>query len=191
MCVVKDKLIFILLLLIVMTGCASIDYDENGLYTNYNEVSNSTLIIHKELFSGYNLSSYMDKFINWDRNINLVISINDKNISEIGIQASFTYADWIFMDGILFFNESNTSRIEITGGETERDTSVDVNVLCHEIYTDILSNDEIQNLQELLTETEPIFCAFLGKSNTDKMEISQEVRNAMLIIIEKYESMNN
>ncbi len=180
----KKLVASIVLLFITFSFCfAASSKDE--FKTTYDEVEDVTFITHKDMQKGafYNLK---DSATGERENISLYIS--DKSLT---IWADYQNNDWLFIDGIVFL-DADSNRLKIDYGKRS-DSDVKKgglkNVYVREDYGAILKEEDISNLEKLLS-SQKVYVAFLGKKNTKKMELKAKYIQAMQATIEKWKSLN-
>lgn len=174
----------IVFLLISFSFCfAASSKDE--FKTTYDEIEDVTFITHKDMQKGafYNLK---DSATGERENISLYIS--GKSLT---IWADYQNNDWMFIDGIVFL-DANNNRLKIDyGNRTDSDvkTGAVKNVYVREDYGAILKDEDITNLEKLLSSSK-VYVAFTGKKNTKKMELKIKYIKAMQATIKKWKSIN-
>lgn len=172
--------------LLFFAGCESTKIEEKGtdsFITKYDDIEDISYFTHKELEIGY-FYNLKDSISGERENISMYIA--DTNLI---VTADYQYKDWMFIDGLVFLDDKG-NRLSIKYGER---TSSDIksgynNVYIREHYGAILKNDDIELLTTIL-QSGKVNVAFLGKTNTNKMELKEKYKKAMLDTIKKFKSL--
>ena len=182
----KKNVLILFLTLLFLIGCESTKIDNKGadsFITKYDDIEDITYFTHKELEVGY-FYNLKDSISGERENISMYIA--DKNLI---VTADYQYKDWMFIEGLVFLDNAG-NRLSIKYGER---TSSDVktgynNVYVREHYGVILKNNDIELLTSIL-QSEKVSIAFLGKTNTSKIELKEKYKEAMLDTIAKFKSL--
>ncbi|MBR6081273.1 MAG: hypothetical protein IKP60_14115 [Treponema sp.] len=177
------SVIFGLIVISCQTSGSIVSSD--GFKTSVDDVRGITFITHKDMEIGsfYNLR---DSMTGERENISLYISGTDLIAS-----AEYQGSDWIFISGIVFLDDSGNRLAIEYGSRTDSKvrTGAVGNVYVREHYGAILKSNDISKLENILNSGK-VYVAFLGKRTTEKMELKQKYKSAMIATIEKKATLN-
>lgn len=169
------KLLFVLLVVLSLVGCASTSASEDSFITEYDDIKNVTYITHSDLDIGY-FYNLKDSISGERENIRVYIA-NDSLILSVNYQ----WKNWAFFDSAVFL--ANGSRLQIA--LDNRTSSIVNGNIVREQFSCIMSEADIDALLAMLS-ADSVQVAFTGKYTTEKLKIPPKIINAMRATILEY-----
>lgn len=172
----------VVLSIAVLVGCASnrgiTSFTDGNFTVEYDAIKDRTFYTHKELKRGAMIYNLKDNISGERENISVYIS----NTSMV-LDVDYQWSQWLFIDSVIIL-DNNQDRLVINRGE--RSSNVISGKVLRERYYAILLDDDIDQLEKILT-SQTAYCVFIGSSNrTDMLEIKPKIKTAILETIAKY-----
>lgn len=158
-------------------GCVSSSVNTDSPFiTDYDEVTDTTVVYHKDLELGY-FYNLKDSISGERENIRLRI-IDDS----LYLTVDYQFSLWSFFHTAVFIADKN--RLEIPLKRTS--SHVVSGSIVRESFSAVLSDADTENLLNLL-QVDSCGVAFIGdKYMTDKLAIKPKIRDAFIQTIELY-----
>lgn len=172
------KLFLFLFLICLLVGCATTNNAGSSFNVVYDDISDTTVITHNNMKLGY-FYNLKDSATGERENIRIYIIDSD-----IVFIADYQNKNWLHINEIVLLGD-NGSRLVINNGEQSGEIVRLKNVFVREKYISSLNDEQINSLLTILS-SDNSYAAFVGTNGrTEKLEIPQKVKAAMIETIEK------
>mgnify|MGYP000219601207 CR=1 FL=1 len=180
-------LLFVGLFIISCASNSGIERKTEGEFTVlYDSVDVVTYYTHKDLEIKGNseFQNLRNSFLGENENLSLYIA--NKSIL---LDMSYYNPNWLFTDSIIFLDGDNNRMVIDYGKRTVNEVITSSRI--HERYVAQLSEADISKFREMARHTK-LYCVFSGsKRRTDKLEIKEAQKSAILKTFEKYDTLLN
>ena len=180
-------LLFVGLFIISCASNSGIERKTEGEFTVlYDSVDVVTYYTHKDLEIKGNseFQNLRNSFLGENENLSLYIA--NKSIL---LDMSYYNPNWLFTDSIIFLDGDNNRMVIDYGKRTVNEVITSSRI--HECYVAQLSEADINKFREMAQHTK-LYCVFSGsKRRTDKLEIKEAQKSAILKTFEKYDTLLN
>ena len=157
---------------------------EGDFVVSYDSIKDVTYYTHKALEIKCNSEFQNLRNIFLGENENISDYFADTSIL---LDMSYHNTDWIFTESIIFLDDKN-NRLVIDYGKRTADEVITANRV-FERYVAELSEIDFSKIREMAQHTK-LYCVFSGsKGRTDKLEIKDAQKSAIIKTFEKYDTI--
>lgn len=169
----RSRFIFIFCAVVLLCGCASVDYVQEGNFrVYYNDVSGVTQTVHNDLVIGsfYNLR---DNFVGERENISVLLE-NGK----LFLSVAYQYKKFGFFTDAVIIADGERLQIPLASRKSHIGSG-----FVRENYAAYLSPETAAELRAFML-SDNCAVAFLGDYTTEKMPVSAKIRAAIVETID-------